>query len=112
MPIVAPGSVGATDYIYPAKRTTRVESVVSVPDGGTLLLGGLKQNGEIEMEAGPPILSKIPVLKRFFSNTSLTKDSFTLMILVKPKIMVREEIDPEMSKRYNIGAPPVSSFEY
>jgi Flp pilus assembly secretin CpaC/tetratricopeptide (TPR) repeat protein len=112
VPIVAPGSVGSTDYVYPGKRTTRVESVVSVPDGGTLLIGGLKQNGEITMEAGPPILSKMPVLKRFFANTSVTKDNFTLMVLVKPKIMVREEMDPELSRKLNIGSVPASSFEY
>lgn len=96
VPIVAPGSVGFSRYVYPGRRTTRVETVVSVPDGGTLLIGGLKQNGEIEIEAGPPVLSKLPVLKRFFANKSMTRDNFTLMILVKPKIMVREEADPTM----------------
>jgi len=89
VPIVAPGSVGATTYTYPGKRTTRVETVVSVPDGGTLLIGGLKLNGEIEVEAGPPILSKMPVIKRFFANNAKTRDNFTLMVLLKPKIMVR-----------------------
>jgi type II secretory pathway component GspD/PulD (secretin) len=96
VPIVAPGSVGSSRYTYPGRRTTRVESVVSVPDGGTLLIGGLKQNGEIEIEAGPPVLSKMPVFKRFFSNKATTRDNFTLMVLVKPKIMVREEADPNM----------------
>ncbi len=103
VPIVAPGSVGNSTYVYPGRRTTRVESVVSVPDGGTLLVGGLKMNGEIELEAGPPVLSKMPIIKRFFSNTSKTKDNFTLLILVKPKIMVREELEPGVTTALHLG---------
>jgi type II secretory pathway component GspD/PulD (secretin) len=109
VPIVAPGSVGATTYTYPGKKTTRVETIVSVPDGGTLLIGGLKQNGEITTEAGPPMLDKMPVLKRFFANNAKTRDNYTLMVLVKPKIMVREEIDPELSNKLNIGVSPALS---
>ncbi len=103
VPIVSPGSVGSSTYVYPARRTTRVETVVSVPDGGTLLVGGLKMNGEIETEAGPPVLSKIPVLKRFFSNKSITRDNFTLLVLVKPTIMVREELEPGVKAALNLG---------
>jgi len=93
VPIVAPGTVGYAEYVYPGRRSTRIESVVNVPDGGTLLLGGLKMCGEIETEAGVPVLDKMPILKRFFSNRAVTRDNFTLLILVKPKIYVREEAE-------------------
>lgn len=112
IPIVAPGSVGSTTYTYPGKKTTRVETVVSVPDGGTLLIGGLKQNGEVEMEAGPPILNKMPVVKRFFANKATTRDNYTLMVLVKPKIIVREETDPDLSSKLNIGPVPSVGKDY
>ena len=109
VPIVAPGSVGSTNYTYPGKKTTRVETIVSVPDGGTLLIGGLKQSGEVTMEAGPPMLDKMPVVKRFFANNAKTRDNYTLMVLVKPKILVREEIDPDLSNKLNIGPTPAAS---
>jgi type II secretory pathway component GspD/PulD (secretin) len=96
--VVSEGAVSVLSYMYPGKRTTRVETTVSVPDGGTLLLGGLKQTGEVEREAGVPVLSKTPVLKRFFTNRSLVKDNFTLLVLIKPKIMVREEVEPDYFK--------------
>ena len=92
--VVSQGAVSVLTYLYPGKRTTRVETTVSVPDEGTLLLGGLRQAGEIEREAGVPVLSKLPILKRFFSNRAVTKDNFTLLVLVKPKILVREELEP------------------
>jgi general secretion pathway protein D len=112
VPIVAPGSVGSTTYTYPGKKTTRVETVVSVPDGGTLLIGGLKQNGEVEMEAGPPMLDKMPVIKRFFANNAKTRDNYTLMVLVKPKILVREETDPELSSKLDMGPAPSVGHDY
>lgn len=66
-----------------------------MPDGGTVLLGGLKQVGEVEQEAGVPILSKIPVLKRAFTNTSEVKDTSTLLILLKAKILIQKEQEEE-----------------
>ncbi len=72
-----------------------VRTTASVPDGGTVLLGGLKQVGDVEIEAGVPVLSKIPVLKRAFSNVTTVKDTRTLLILVKAKIIIQKEAEEE-----------------
>ena len=77
------------------QETRSVRTTVSVPDGGTVLLGGLKQVGEIEVEAGVPILSKIPILKRAFTNTAVVKDTQTLLILLKAKILIQKEAEEE-----------------
>jgi general secretion pathway protein D len=75
----------------PELQITEVRTTVSVPDGGTLLLGGQTLAGEIEKEAGVPILSKIPFLKRLFTNRSMAKDESILLILVKPTIIIQRE---------------------
>lgn len=72
-----------------------INTTVSIPDGGTILLGGLKQAGEIEIEAGVPILSKIPILKRAFTNSTIIKDTRTLLILMKAKILIQREQEEE-----------------
>ena len=59
--------------------------------GGTLLLGGQSISGEIEREAGVPVLSKIPFLKRLFTNRGMSKDDQVLLILVKPTIIIQRE---------------------
>ncbi len=92
--LISAGSQTVLTQTRPGSRVIDIQTTVSVPDGGTLLLGGLKQTGEIEREAGVPILSKLPIIKRFFSNRSMTKDTFTLLILVKPRIIIREEVEP------------------
>jgi type II secretory pathway component GspD/PulD (secretin) len=66
-----------------------------VPDRGTLLLGGHKIMAQFDKEAGVPVLSKIPVLGRLFSNRSSVRDQKVLLILVKPTIILQEETDQE-----------------
>jgi type II secretory pathway component GspD/PulD (secretin)/TolA-binding protein len=80
---------------YPETEISRVETRVSVPDGGTLLLGGQKLTAEIEKESGVPVLSKIPFLGRVFSNRSKVKDEKILLILVRPTIILQEEAEAE-----------------
>jgi general secretion pathway protein D len=77
------------------QRFVTINTTVSIPDGGTILLGGLKQAGEIEVEAGVPILSKIPILKRAFTNSTVLKDTRTLLILMKAKILIQKEQEEE-----------------
>jgi len=86
---------------FPETEISRIETRVSVPDGGTLLLGGQKLTAEIEMESGVPILSKIPFLGRLFSNRSMVKDHKVLLILVKPTIILQEETEAEALAAWN-----------
>jgi general secretion pathway protein D len=70
-----------------------VKTTVSVPDGGTLLLGGQTVAGETEREIGAPVLSQIPLLRRLFTNRSVAKDEQILLILVRPTIILQREIE-------------------
>ncbi len=79
----------------PILDITSVNTIVSVPDGGTLLLGGQTLAGETEMEEGVPILSKIPFIKRLFTNRSMAKDERILLILVKPTIIIQREVEQQ-----------------
>ena len=79
----------------PVYDVTELATTVSVPDGGTLLLGGQTLSGESSREAGVPILSKVPFLKRLFTNTSKVKDEQVLLILIKPTIILQKEIESE-----------------
>ncbi len=94
----------------PELEVTQVRSTVSVPDKGTLLLGGQRLVGEVELEAGVPVLSKLPILNRLFTNTSTVKDERTLLILIKPTIILQSEQEellfPGLNDdpaKYNVG---------
>jgi Flp pilus assembly secretin CpaC/tetratricopeptide (TPR) repeat protein len=88
-------AVAEVDVTVPETETSSVMTRVSVPDGGTLLLGGQKITAEVEKETGVPVLSKIPIVGRLFSNRSVIKDHKVLLILVKPVIMLQPELEAE-----------------
>lgn len=75
----------------PTTTVTRVQTTVTVPDQGTILLGGQRLITESEVESGVPVLSKIPILNRFFSNRIESKEEQTLLILLKPSILIQNE---------------------
>jgi general secretion pathway protein D len=96
MPNPAGGAIEVSEeYSLPAVQTSSVETRVSVPDRGTVLLGGLTMTGEYEIEAGVPGLSKLPILGRLFSNRSKVKDKSVLLVLVKPTIVLRDEAEED-----------------
>jgi len=70
---------------------TSVSTTVSVPDGGTILLGGIKRLSEGRTERGVPILSKIPYISRLFRNVAIARDASSLMLMVTPRIIIQEE---------------------
>jgi len=68
-----------------------VQTTVNCPDGGTVLLGGIKRLSEGRVEAGVPMLNKIPYLQRLFSNTAIGRDTQSVMMMVTPRIIIQEE---------------------
>jgi type II secretory pathway component GspD/PulD (secretin)/tetratricopeptide (TPR) repeat protein len=70
---------------------TQLNTTVTIPDQGTVLLGGQRIIEELEVETGVPVLSKIPILSRFFSNRIDTKSEKTLLVLLKPTILIQNE---------------------
>ncbi len=75
----------------PTTTVTRVQTTVTVPDQGTILIGGQRLINEVESESGVPVLSKIPILNRFFSNRVQVKEEQTLIVLIKPTILIQNE---------------------
>jgi type II secretory pathway component GspD/PulD (secretin) len=80
-----------TFYQQPGVGTISLNTTVVIPDGGTVLLGGLKALSEGRNEFGPPILSKIPYLNRLFKNVGYGRETQSLMILVTARIIINEE---------------------
>ena len=76
---------------------------MAVPDGGTVLMGGLKRLSEGRNEYGPPILSKIPFIDRLYKNVGYGREAESLLIMVTPRIIINEE---EEYRQTGYQAPP------
>ena len=86
----------------PSLAQVRVTTTVSVPDGGTVLLGGIKRLSEGRNEFGVPILSKLPYINRLFKNVGIGRETQSLMMMVTPRIIIQEEEE----ERLGIQLPP------
>lgn len=75
----------------PVVEQVTVLTTVSVPDGGTVLLGGVKRLREGRNMAGVPILNKIPYVSRLFKNSGVGRETESLMLMVTPRIVIQEE---------------------
>jgi len=95
-PIFEGGATGQpvpfTQFLQqPSFSTIDVNTTVNIPDGGTVLLGGLKRLSEGRNEYGPPILSKLPYINRLFKNVGYGREAESLMMMVTPRIIINEE---------------------
>jgi type II secretory pathway component GspD/PulD (secretin) len=87
-----PNTIVFTQLIQtPVVSSVSVGTTVSVPDGGTVLMGGLKRLSEARSEYGPPILSKIPYIDRLFKNVGYGRNAESLLLMVTPRIIIQEE---------------------
>ena len=79
----------------PVVSFTSVNTVVSVPDGGTVLMGGIKRLSEQRTEQGVPLLSSIPYINRLFRNVGIGQEASNLMMMVTPRILIQEELEED-----------------
>ncbi len=86
---------GATVQL-PTFLTTSVSTTVNVPDGGTILLGGIKRLSEGRNERGVPMLGKIPYVNRLFKNVGIGRSTNSLMMMVTPRIIIQAEEEEKL----------------
>ena len=84
----------------PELTVTTLSTTVTVPDGGTVLLGGVKRMREERKEFGVPVLAKTPFINRLFRNVGIGRRTDSLMLMVTPRIIIFEE------EEQKLGIPP------
>ncbi|MGQ9504447.1 MAG: hypothetical protein ACUVQR_06025 [Thermogutta sp.] len=85
-----------TTVQLPTVASFYVLTTVSVPDGGTVLLGGIKRLSEGRNEFGVPLLDKIPYVNRLFKNVGVGRETQSLMMMVTPRIIIAEEEEEKL----------------
>ena len=86
----------------PVVGLKEIRSTLMVPDGGTVIIGGLKNFLEQEELATVPILGQIPIIKTLFSRKGWADLKRSLIVLLKVDITIVRE---EEARRFNKQAP-------
>lgn len=71
----------------PGKATQKFESLVRVKNNEMVLLGGLDELQKENSGSGVPLLSRIPILKWFFSSKKKSKSNSKLHLFIKPNVI-------------------------
>ncbi len=71
----------------PGKATQKFESLVRVKNNEMILLGGLDELKRENSGSGTPLLSRIPIIKWFFSSRVRDKQNSKLHIFIKPTVV-------------------------
>lgn len=82
----------------PELQIQRLRTTVTMPDGGTLLLGGLKFFEEKRLESSVPWFDKVPVVSFFLSRKGTYQERRNLLVLIRAKIVRPEENEPSAAR--------------
>lgn len=85
--VSVPTSAGKIPGLISRKAST----MLSVPDGQTMAIGGLMNSDESKVITKVPILGDIPIIGEFFKHTSTSKDKRELMILITPTVVTNND---------------------
>lgn len=71
----------------PPSSTSQFKSMMRVKNEEMLVLGGLERVETSDNGSGTPFLSRVPVIKWFFSSRSRTKGKIVSVVFIKPTIV-------------------------
>jgi type II secretory pathway component GspD/PulD (secretin) len=78
----------------PEVEKSMIKTSIPMPDGGTVLLGGMKVHENQDLRSGVPILNKIPLISFLFERQGTFITNRKLLILLKAKIVIPQEGEP------------------
>ncbi len=76
--------------IPPPRNTSSIQSEATIPDGYTIVVGGLQTTDESKNVDKVPVLGDIPLLEWVFKNTSIEKKYKTTYLFITPTIIKSE----------------------
>ncbi len=94
--------VGGADGLPPPKTSREVTTSVTVPDGATVVIGGLTLDDQTEVTNQVPLLGDIPVIGFLFRTTQTRHQKNTLFLFLTPRILsdpTFKDLEDESTKR-------------
>ncbi len=96
--------VGAPVAIQtPQLSLQRIRTTVTVPDGGSFVIGGMRTMSETDVESGIPVLSDLPLIGSLFKRKGKSTVRQDVIIIVTARIIDLEE---EIDHQFGSGATP------
>jgi len=85
------GSKPTDPSVPPPRSTSSIQSEATVPDGFTIVVGGLEAVNESTSIDKVPLLGDIPLIGMAFTNTMIRKQYITTYLFITPTIMKSDD---------------------
>ena len=76
-----------SDTLPPPRSSNTVSSEVTIPDGATIVVGGINRKDLSESVSRIPLVGELPLLEYLFSSRSLNESESTLFVFLRPVIL-------------------------
>jgi general secretion pathway protein D len=87
------GSATSSNGVPPGIVQNTVQSKVTIPDGQTVVVGGLNQTNYSKAVSSLPIIDQIPVLNILFGRHDDTAERSTLFVFLRPIILRDDQFE-------------------
>jgi type II secretory pathway component GspD/PulD (secretin) len=111
---IAPGEKLAENEPPPDKSENNIETIVTVPDDSTIILGGITQLGQTKDNWKVPVLGDIPIAGGLFRKIKNSSSQMKLYVFVKANILRPSETVaglPDLQKISDRNRAAVENFE-
>jgi len=96
-------AVGPNDATAPIISTSNAETVLSLKDGQTQVMGGLIQDSENTTFSGLAGLLNIPGLNRLLSKQDITRSKSELILLITPRVVRNITQPTNLESEFHFG---------
>jgi general secretion pathway protein D len=77
----------------PPSQKNTIDSTVTIPDGYTIVVGGLTQKNYTSVLNSIPIIDQIPIVNLMFGSRSVQHTDTTLFVFIRPVILRDDKFD-------------------
>jgi len=98
------GSTLPVTLQLPELEVRSFATTANIPDGGSVLIGGMRSLSNRERRAEIPILSQIPIISYFFKSEGVSDENSTLGVVVRARIT---DVVEEMEARNRDAEPTI-----
>jgi general secretion pathway protein D len=83
----------AAPQVPPPRQENRIQSVATVPDGSTVVIGGLETESDTEATSRIPWLGAIPILGHLFKDESRTKQKSRFFVFLRCSVLRGDQLE-------------------
>lgn len=82
----------ASPQVPPPRQENRIRSVATIPDGSTVVIGGLEVESDVRTLSRVPVLGRLPLLGTLFQSDSTTRQRSRFFVFLRCTVLRHDQL--------------------